>query len=102
PTSAPRNLPSFPTRRSSDLRRKAVQLDQDRIDDAVVLGFARRSAARALAEPVDLVDEDHARRLRARGGEKLLHPAHAHAEEHVGDRKSTRLNSSHVKNSYAV
>src|SRR5437868_13295255 len=63
-----RGLPSFPTRRSSDLRRHRPR-DRDRRGRRPAAG--RRVAARA------------------RVG-------------FVGDRKSTRLNSSHVSISYAV
>src|SRR5690606_39414482 len=63
-SSAHRNLPSFPTRRSSDLQ-EDHQDRQQPADDRVHLDVADRGT-----------DE--------------------------GDRKSTRLNSSHVKISYAV
>src|SRR5690606_40755051 len=73
----PRAPPSFPTRRSSDLRQRHA-----------LLLPARKLAGRALlvaGEASDLHDApDTLAHLRGR------------------DRKSTRLNSSHVKNSYAV
>src|SRR5690606_39716864 len=75
----PPHLHSFPTRRSSDLQRTA----QGRL--------VRRSQtlSRGGARP------DPQRRSGQRG-----HPRHT--ELVPGDRKSTRLNSSHVKISYAV
>src|SRR5690606_42016126 len=76
----PRVLPSFPTRRSSDL-------------GGVVRGVAG-CRHRAQGQSGVLVDGD------------LVAVAHGRAGEGDagvgGDRKSTRLNSSHVKISYAV
>src|SRR5690349_24073402 len=63
------NLHSFPTRRSSDLARHVLAVDDLRVDH-------RRAADRVEV------------RARVRG--------------RAGDRKSTRLNSSHVEISYAV
>src|SRR5690606_40643545 len=71
----PRPLPSFPTRRSSDL-----------ISDSCRLPVRARGRARRLRCPGARL-----RRARAQQG-----PASR------ADRKSTRLNSSHVKISYAV
>src|SRR5699024_12714939 len=67
----PRDLHSFPTRRSSDLRDRGGVPDRPRIDPDACRG-------------------------RGRGGHQGAH--------HPGgqDRKSTRLNSSHVSISYAV
>src|SRR5690606_42165630 len=90
---APRDLPSFPTRRSSDLRAGTVH--------AQTLGH----------------DDHPPRLLRDRGGDP--HVRHhlgdgsvggprepvrgsCRSRPRTGDRKSTRLNSSHVKISYAV
>src|SRR5690606_41352959 len=83
----PRLLHSFPTRRSSDLVQPAHVLlvaaradhDQSHIAE---LGFGLRER---LDEPVTVLV------LPQRGD-----------EQHERDRKSTRLNSSHVKISYAV
>src|SRR5699024_12831790 len=86
-----RALPAVPTRRSSDLAaqrdERGVVQDAHVLDDAVLLAVARH-VADAQAQ-------------------RLLGGAHAHAparDEHAagGDRKSTRLNSSHVSLSYAV
>src|SRR5207302_4632868 len=67
-------LHSFPTRRSSDLR---------------------SSPRNRPARPVFRPPEKCGRTDRRRGGRRQRRP-------HFSDRKSTRLNSSHVKISYAV
>src|SRR5436305_10988016 len=73
-------LHPFPTRRSSDLYLEAIRL---------AAAIARVTAS----APPPLVDIDElCARVRGAGD------AHARAE----DRKSTRLNSSHVRISYAV
>src|SRR5690606_42162167 len=81
----PRDLHSFPTRRSSDL-----------------LGFGNESVAWS-HEHIDWIDrfgaDGHsANSLDAAQNKYLIGPSHCLG----GDRKSTRLNSSHVKISYAV
>src|SRR5690606_40892742 len=81
-----RNLPSFPTRRSSDLH--------------------RGPRASALVE-LDVAEQPAVLRVRVPEGVegRALHradPAEARHEARRQDRKSTRLNSSHVKISYAV
>src|SRR5690606_40857822 len=88
-----RALHSFPTRRSSDLGGEIVTGDDDR---------------RAIA----LCDELQARRAQIRQAapqhvaavERLfdIGPDHLVRDAPGEDRKSTRLNSSHVKISYAV
>src|SRR5207249_12242433 len=72
---APRPLPSFPTRRSSDL-----------------------------TGPVRPLAAAHGPVGSARGGVRLrdVPGADGRPRYRVGDRKSTRLNSSHVSSSYAV
>src|SRR5690606_41562330 len=63
-------------------------------------GIAALAALRLRQDGVDLVDERIALDLEADGG-----PAQGSADlqrQHGQDRKSTRLNSSHVKISYAV
>src|SRR5690606_39655842 len=94
------SLPSFPTRRSSDLvvtagveyQRPTFLMLQSRYfaeEDGVIAGFERLvTAADQLCDGAA-----HDRELR-----KLFE----RLEPHVKDRKSTRLNSSHVKISYAV
>src|SRR5690606_42060987 len=82
-----RALPSFPTRRSSDLpavvRRPAAYHARRGARDHGVVGH--RAA-------------DH----RARGDHDVPPEAGTRQDHRAGDRKSTRLNSSHVKISYAV
>src|SRR5207302_11416581 len=75
-----RDLHSFPTRRSSDLQRveRAVLVRHQPVGER---------ARRRLVEALGLIDQDHLLLF------FLGHPL---------DRKSTRLNSSHVKISYAV
>src|SRR5438874_9861525 len=77
-----RDLHSFPTRRSSDLERQ----DRDRQEQAV-------------DEHEVGVGDQVGRVLGARCVEVLEEPAHVRVAQ---DRKSTRLNSSHVEISYAV
>src|SRR5699024_11300704 len=84
-----RDLPSFPTRRSSDLIRH----------------FARGSRRLPVRKSVGMLIN----KLRCAGpilvlffGYPLQSPAVKPAQIVVRDRKSTRLNSSHVSISYAV
>src|SRR5690606_40639429 len=89
---------SLPTRRSSDLGLTAtVRLDPGqlvRIDSVVVRGTARTNMRYLQAHigirPGDLYNES------------LIQAAERRVRELPLDRKSTRLNSSHVKISYAV
>src|SRR5690606_39711882 len=79
----PRDLHSFPTRRSSDLIPREAR---------------RELAARSMGFGSDR------RGMLARGARELADALDAleAGETSVRDRKSTRLNSSHVKISYAV
>src|SRR5699024_11987766 len=77
-SATPRHLHSFPTRRSSDLARRAVD------GLATVVG----------------VDDLLTRDVGDEGD--LVEPGLVGDVERLGDRKSTRLNSSHVSISYAV
>src|SRR5205807_8758802 len=99
PSPTHRDLHSFPTRRSSDLRRQraaSMPVNTQAIGktyDPVLYAVGRekiREYARAVGEtnPVHL-DLDAAR-------------AAGHADLVAPDRKSTRLNSSHLVISYAV
>src|SRR5690606_42091531 len=86
----PRDLPSFPTRRSSDLRPALRHAHaHGRQDDALQIHHQERRPA-----------PRQNRHLHAQAGVRRQRFRHAHASEQ--DRKSTRLNSSHVKISYAV
>src|SRR5206468_12939710 len=100
-TPAPPTLPSFPTRRSSDL----LPAVRDAHRAVVVRTQVRHAGERAKVLPVlggavpMLLP-----------GDLLLHPVGEvrevleveHDAAHIGDRKSTRLNSSHDQISYAV
>src|SRR5437763_12977309 len=80
----PRALPSFPTRRSSDLRLAILPMDIVAEQHAVELVHVRLVRKHDMAGEIE-------RAVRA--------PALQHAAR---DRKSTRLNSSHRCISYAV
>src|SRR5205085_4629672 len=96
PSAHPPSLPSFPTRRSSDLLLAAA-------------GIARYQRAALL----DVLPQDFVRTARAKGlGERAIVWKHALRNAllpiitliglSLPDRKSTRLNSSHSQISYAV
>src|SRR5690606_41411954 len=90
---SPRALHSFPTRRSSDLPDQHRDRE-DRVD-------AERSPP---VEPAR-IELDHARRERRLQRRALLVATalrRRRRSPELRDRKSTRLNSSHVKISYAV
>src|SRR5690606_41719066 len=94
-----RALPSFPTRRSSDLEIRHVTPD--------FLLRERRRQLEELFEPVLLRDVGKKRlqRLNADGLHHLnllFRRVRNVIHFEILDRKSTRLNSSHVKISYAV
>src|SRR5687768_7167713 len=98
-TAAHRHLHSFPTRRSSDLVHEAQRLVAARgavpADERGVAVEARRGARGDAA-----LDARLGPRARAAG-----RPRHGHERRlwgQLGDRKSTRLNSSHGYISYAV
>src|SRR5690606_41270028 len=84
-----RDLHSFPTRRSSDL----PNVEGDVIERRSVRAF-RAAAVREDQERPRKLDEQQ-----RRGARRL---AAEHVDPDFSDRKSTRLNSSHVKISYAV
>src|SRR5690606_41915916 len=91
--------PPFPTRRSSDL----VMLDQrERVDD-----IADRLGHLLAAVEHETVAEDALRQWQARRHQECrpidrVETRNVLADHVQIDRKSTRLNSSHVKISYAV
>src|SRR5690606_41388375 len=97
---APRNLPSFPTRRSSDLieRTRRCTLSRTKLLRTVIGVDEVRVVQADLQHEPDVTLGD------------LVHVGLHHVPEPFGgvdavgarDRKSTRLNSSHVKISYAV
>src|SRR5437868_11955290 len=83
------DLPSFPTRRSSDLcvERHA---GRTRFDDEPDMDDDDAAGSGDLGQPADIVDD------------ALLAGVGRRARICEEDRKSTRLNSSHVSISYAV
>src|SRR5690606_41688075 len=87
----PRHLHSFPTRRSSDLPRQLVEKDGNLV---VTTDLAPGSWGQADGASDLAVSHAHLHHLLL----SCVMCAQAGAE----DRKSTRLNSSHVKISYAV
>src|SRR5690606_41562224 len=80
-----RDLHSFPTRRSSDLRLRAVQ---QRVALIALLFWS--------------VVDQHLHQFLLDGSDDPKHARDDLAGKVLEDRKSTRLNSSHVKISYAV
>src|SRR5437773_4046748 len=80
------NIHSFPTRRSSDLG-EPLHGDRAAILESGVTHFPRAAAG----DPGELARDPLG-----------VGVALAHAQQPVGDRKSTRLNSSHITTSYAV
>src|SRR5207302_4993809 len=99
-TASPRSLPSFPTRRSSDL---PLHLLVEELAGALVeaVGLAQALALGEAADchaPAQLAHDDDPPRLHEPDGGSAV----GGLEHALQDRKSTRLNSSHVKISYAV
>src|SRR5690606_42097569 len=84
----PRDLPSFPTRRSSDLPACPGPAFEGR----------QAQARRGVGE----LRSDEGEPFRPAGDDVLDREADADLVVDPEDRKSTRLNSSHVKISYAV
>src|SRR5690606_41949936 len=83
---ARRGLHSFPTRRSSDLRRPR-----------------RAAGGRRISGRIDVIVVPHAAILARVAAEHAdFRQVGRHIAQVPEDRKSTRLNSSHVKSSYAV
>src|SRR5207249_10002174 len=89
-----RDLPSFPTRRSSDLggaERGVAQVPEDQEGE---------DGAPAVARLSDADPKRHVRGTDRSPADHLPRPPRSRAPDR--DRKSTRLNSSHVSISYAV
>src|SRR5699024_12260686 len=102
PDAPPRVLPAFPTRRSSDL----VQARQHRPETVAGMTVVEPGLPALRARPC--AEDEHTRGMRADGGKRMhMHTSHRKyvsmaAAVPSSDRKSTRLNSSHVSISYAV
>src|SRR5690606_41388325 len=96
------DLLSFPTRRSSDLLTIGF-VSRDKFDYAFIIGFQPLNAvdnfkakpATILGPKPDIVFTAIASRVFLPSVPKIIDIDH-----HMRDRKSTRLNSSHVKISY--
>src|SRR5207249_9993046 len=93
--SAPPGSPPFPTRRSSDLAPAIFE----RVEPGFAIGYKPEDIERGRAVRMKIPLEDMVKDVRA--GVKAL-AAEKLKVGVVGDRKSTRLNSSHVSISYAV
>src|SRR5690606_41078395 len=99
---AHRNLHSFPTRRSSDLERRRISLSRCNRQASFASPRADVSGQTLRQQPRTLegIDEEIVyRRHHAPHSPMDVQPRRWHV---AIDRKSTRLNSSHVKISYAV
>src|SRR5690606_41921253 len=99
---APRDLPPSPTRRSSDLRRSAHRPgDRSRQAEKALAPKSlgdRPRRGRALSTNSSLIAQDSPQ---VSGESSRIGCTRSSYEEAPQDRKSTRLNSSHVKISYA-
>src|SRR5205085_4164839 len=96
-TANPLDVPSFPTRRSSDL-------DEKRVGQSVVaaVGAAKDPVRLHLVQPLHAQAAERRPALRERLDQpRLLDVVPITSQAHI-DRKSTRLNSSHSQISYAV
>src|SRR5699024_12027085 len=95
-------LHSFPTRRSSDLGVKHVGPVAAGGDVDVLAHFLNPAEAVEVVVEVGRVDDQRALVLQNREGEDVAAEEFAlHQRVEGVDRKSTRLNSSHVSISYA-
>src|SRR5207302_4843387 len=102
PTAAPPDLHSFPTRRSSDLTLQAHHIAAGPVRNLREAFNDEHLHAREMVVPLE--HPAHGPVMGARGlgmPIKFLHHP-AVFDQPAPDRKSTRLNSSHVKISYAV
>src|SRR5690606_41709616 len=97
-----RALLSFPTRRSSDLGVRAVRGDVVVVELADLGAGRRPEAVERPALALGVLGAARHHRLAVGGDDDLVGEEPVGGDGAVGDRKSTRLNSSHVKKSYAV
>src|SRR5690606_42106874 len=93
-------LPSFPTRRSSDLPEPALE----KLNAALKAGLADKAFQERMAGlgANVLTDRANPEALAAHVNQQVPQWADLLKKSGIQDRKSTRLNSSHVKISYAV
>src|SRR5690606_39386865 len=85
-----RHLHSFPTRRSSDLPIPQVDIGSLDAGVSLLIDLFRDNGIKHVPFPLRALPQEIFHRFAAQQGDDFL------------DRKSTRLNSSHVKISYAV
>src|SRR5690606_39699165 len=97
-----RDLPAFPSRRSSDLVVDGlVGQVEEILGGSAEAGDLVNDVVEDIAAAVEQVEDV----LGGIAGEEIIAPVDEVTDQVVdivGDRKSTRLNSSHVKISYAV
>src|SRR5207253_9609655 len=101
PTGARRTLPSFPTRRSSDLTATLEKQAVAHLHDIRLVDGGHFLAAFA-PRVLEGRPRDSHRRMMRDDLQALHHAGHYLVLQARVDRKSTRLNSSHVAISYAV
>src|SRR5207302_8122501 len=101
-TRPPRHLHPFPTRRSSDLRSSSRTLAPDIAAAPLSEVSARLALKGAERNDVRLRRLHVATQLSIMQGEGAVGARDTRRVVGAQDRKSTRLNSSHVKISYAV
>src|SRR5690606_41217897 len=89
---------SVPTRRSSDLEETSIPINYDDLITDLKVGD-RITVDNGLINLQVLSKDERIMRCRVIDGGVLKSKRHVNLP---GDRKSTRLNSSHVKSSYAV
>src|SRR5690606_41878560 len=97
---AHRDLQSFPTRRSSDLEEDVIQKSGSWYSyNGERLGQGRENSKQFLKEHPEIRKEIAGKIREAYGlnGPQIAAPEEEESEDEILDRKSTRLNSSHVK-----
>src|SRR5262245_13009879 len=98
-SAAPRTLPSFPTRRSSDLLTPAGVVFRDTAEEVMRQLMEVRDDLRDRLQPgSDAITIASLHALSVTCFPRWLQAC----QQQIGDRKSTRLNSSHLGISYAV
>src|SRR5207302_9931425 len=101
-TTHPPYLPSFPTRRSSDLPDPDSAYFADGLTEEIITDLSRVEALRVISRQSAMRFRGTDKALREVARELNVRYVVTGAVRKAGDRKSTRLNSSHVKISYAV